>query len=277
MSDNNSIGVISSIWRLVTFYKLRKALGIARAADRQFTGSAAGIADAAEIERINLVNDYNELLEAVSGVENAIQMKRDQRIAVEKSLAESKAALAGAVRLYTAEKAKGDQSNETILAKHKANGVTFQADVDRLTKQITTLDQEIKDNEPQLTQLEGRLTAMQKRIRDLPAEKAKKIAQFISNQAIIDANEKLNNLKTARDRSPMDAVDEALAQQAAKAKVTSRIAGTDSDTIRDQYLSAGSEANAADSFDALVSAHEAKKAEKTGDAPVQAGGERDKI
>jgi chromosome segregation ATPase len=277
MSDNNSIGLLAAIWRFVSFYKIRQALGIARAADKQFTDSAAGIADAADIEHDNLVTDYNQLLDAVSQVENAIQMKRDQRLGLDKNLKEAQAALAGAVRKYSEEKAKGDKADQTALTKHKANGVTFQADVDRITKMLSELDNEIKDGEPQLVQLEGRLTALQKKIRDLPQEKAQKIAKFISNKAIIDANEKLNNLKSSRDRSPMDAVDKALADQAAKAKVSSRIAGTDSDAVRNEYVSAGAESTAADSFDALVEAHAAKKAEKTGDSPVQAGGDRDKL
>jgi phage shock protein A len=276
MSDNNSIGFFGAVWRFVSFYKIRKALGIARAADRQFTGSAAGISDAFDIEHDSLVRDYKELLNAVSGVETAVQMKRDQKGAIAKNLEQAQAALTGAVRKYSEEAAKGDAADKAVLAKHKTNGVTFQADVERLTAQMNALDKEIAEGEPALVQLETRLTAMQKRIRELPAEKAQKIAKFVSNKAIIDANEKLANLKTSSERSPIDAVNKALDEQAAKAKVSSRISGTDSDSVRDEYVNAGAASTASDGFDALVAAQAAKKADKTG-APQAVTSEREKI
>jgi chromosome segregation ATPase len=275
MSEN--ISFLGNLWRLISFYKIRKALGLARAADAQFTGSAAGVSDAYDIKHDSLVGDYNALLAAVSQVEHAIEQKRGRRPAIEKRLAEAQAALNGAVRKYTAEKEKGDKANEQELAKHKTNGTTFKADVDKLVKQLADLDAEIKASEPQLVQLEGRLTAMQKQIRDLPQEKAEAIAKYVSNKAIIEANKRLNNLKTSAERSPVDAVEEALAQQTAEATVSTRIAGTDSNAVVDEYVKEGAASAASDGFEALVAAHAAKTAEKTGDAPVAASADHEKI
>jgi chromosome segregation ATPase len=215
------------------------------------------------------------LLEAVSQVESAIEQKRLQQKAIDPKLEEAKRALKGAIEKYSQEEAKGDKADQELLKKHKDAGTRFKADVDRMTKQKAALDEEIKAQEPQITQLESRLTAMQTTIRNLPQQKAEKIAQFISNKAIIDANAKLNNLKSSADHSPLDAVDKALSDQSAKAKVSSRIAGTDSDAQRNEYVAAGETESASDDFDALVAAHKAEKAAKTGAVPVAP--ERDKI
>ena len=65
MADEN-IGIVRALWRFVTFYGLRKRMGLVRAADRLFTGSADGISDAYDIHRDQLVRRYNELLNAVA-------------------------------------------------------------------------------------------------------------------------------------------------------------------------------------------------------------------
>ena len=74
MAEN--IGIISALWRFVSFYKLRKALGIARAADRQFTGSTQGISDAFTIHRDKLVQEYKDLESGVAQYEQVIEGRR---------------------------------------------------------------------------------------------------------------------------------------------------------------------------------------------------------
>ena len=275
MSEN--ISFLGNLWRLISFYKIRKALGLARAADEQFTSSAAGISDAYDIHHDSLVGDYKELLAAVSQVENAIEMKRGQLDGLEKKIAKSTMARDGAVRLYSEELAKGEKADPAVLTKHETNGAAFAKEVKAFTEQRDALKAQIQAKEPDIAKLESRLTAMQKEINDLPQEKAEKVAEFVSNKAIIDANARLNNLRTTSDRSPLDAVSKKLAEQAAEARVSSRMANTNASTVTDEYLTAGSEVSGMDEFKALVATRQAKKAETTGEAPVAASADHEKI
>src|SRR5574341_2088371 len=71
-------GIMQALWRFITFYRLRKALGLVRAANRQFTGSTSGIRDAFDIELNQKVQEYKQLESAVAEVENVIEDKRLQ-------------------------------------------------------------------------------------------------------------------------------------------------------------------------------------------------------
>ena len=53
MADEQ-MGLFRALWRLVTFYGLRKQLGLVRAADRMFTGSTEGIGDALDLHQPRL-------------------------------------------------------------------------------------------------------------------------------------------------------------------------------------------------------------------------------
>ena len=69
-------GILQALWRFVTFYRVRKALGLVRAANKQFTGSTSGIRDAFDIEVNQKVQEYKQLESAVAEVENVIETKR---------------------------------------------------------------------------------------------------------------------------------------------------------------------------------------------------------
>ena len=61
------MGMFRALWRLITFYGLRRQLGLVRAADRMFTGSTEGIADAFDLHRDQLIHRYEDLFNALGG------------------------------------------------------------------------------------------------------------------------------------------------------------------------------------------------------------------
>ena len=155
-----------------------------------------------------------------------------------------------------------------IRDRAKADAVRFKANVDKMTAQIADLDTQIAANEPQLEQLKRRLTDMQSKIANLSSEKANAIGQYVSNQAIIDANKKLLGLQSSADRDPTDAVEKMLGEQAAQAKVSGEIAGTDASDKRNAYLDAAAADTAGDGIEAMLAARREKAAVKDGTAPA---------
>ena len=100
MADDQPIGLFAALWRLISFYKLRQALGLVRAADAQFTGSAEGISDAYELQREKLVTEYKQFMSALAEVESAVEQKRERVKVVKQKKKESEKALEGALAVY---------------------------------------------------------------------------------------------------------------------------------------------------------------------------------
>ena len=254
MADEN-IGIVRALWRFATFYGLRKRLGLVRAADRLFTGSAEGISDAYDLHRDELVRRYNELLDAVSQVEMVLETKR---VELEKLAEERKDLLAkreGALTRF--EEAK----EEAEKAKHKAAFDRFHGRLKQIETRTQELTADLKNQEGRMGGFERQLTGLQSEIRELPAEKAQAIADFVSNKKIIELNARLQGMHESLDRGPLDAV------LAAKARVSERIAGTDVHRQDMEYADAGVRTSADEDFQAMLAARRAEREAKTGTQP----------
>ena len=262
MSDER-IGLFEALWRFITFYKLRKALGLARAADAQFTGSAEGISDAYDLHHDQLVHEYKEFFQALSEVESAIESKRNRLKEVQDRRKQAEKALEGALSVYEKAQAKADQA---AMNEAEKDGESFRQDVNRMQGQETELQTDIASQEQKVTELEGRLTAMQREIQNLSVEKADAIADFVSNKKLIEARERLMGLKSRIDMGPIDAVRKANMDLAAKARVAGRLAGADADQKREKYLEAGDQSLATTDFKKLVEARKAQREQATGES-----------
>jgi chromosome segregation ATPase len=259
------VGFFEALWRLITFYKARKALGLVRAADAQFTGSAAGISDAYDIHHDQLVKEYKEFFNALSEVESAVESKRGRLKDLQGKHREAQKALDGAIAVYTKAQTAGDQKTMTDAER---DGEAFRQEVARMEQQEKDLTEDIQSQEQKITDLEGRLTGMQREIQNLSVEKADAIADFVSNKKLIEAQERLMGLKARIDMGPIDAVRKANQDLAAKARVSGRLAGADADHLRDKYINAGETASASSDFKKLVEARKAEKEQATGSAPA---------
>jgi hypothetical protein len=258
MAEEN-ISLLKSIWRFVTFYKWRKSLAINRAADQQFTGSAAGISDAYDIQHEKMIGEFQQFLTAVSAVETAIEGKRNRLEKIGDELESERAALEGALAIYNgdAPQARKDEAKE--------DGTKFQATITRLEAEETQLKADIAAQEAEIAKLESQLTAMREEISKLPEEKAKAIADFVSNSALVDAYERLNGLKSRLDRGPLDAVTAANQELAAKARVTGRVVGAATRDKAAEYRNAATKETAGSAFERMAAAKRAAKDTATGD------------
>jgi chromosome segregation ATPase len=257
MADEQ-MGLFRALWRLVTFYGLRKRLGLVRAADRMFTGSTSGIADAFDLHRDELVRRYNDLFEAFGQLEAVIEEKR---IDLERLVGEYKDLVVkrdGALTMY--ERATNEQDKQ----KHKAAFDRFQGRLKAIEARRGELTTDLQGQEERMQNFERQVTVLQSEIQNLPTQKAQALADFVSNQKIIDLNKRLHGLQESIDRGPIDAVVQANRELAAQARVSERLAGTDVRAQDAEYASAGRTSSIDDEFTAMLAARKAERETKTG-------------
>lgn len=253
-------GLFQALWRLVTFYGLRKQLGLVRAADRMFTGSTEGISDAFDLHRDQLVRRYNDLFDAFGQLETVIEERRIERENLTKEHKDLVAKRDGALTMY--ERA----ADETEKQQHKAAFERFQQRLKHIETRQEELRAELDTQEERMRVFERQLTAMQAEIQNTPGQKAQALADFVSNQKIIDLNKRLQGMQESIDRGPLDAVLQANRELAAKARVSERLAGTDVHAQDATYAEAGQTASIDDEFSAMLAARQAERQAKTGAA-----------
>lgn len=259
MADEQ-MGIFRALWRLVTFYGVRKRLGLVRAADRMFTGSTSGIADAFDLHRDELVRRYNDLFNAFGQLEAVIEEKRMDS---EKLAAEYKDLVVrrdGALTMY--EKAGVEEEKQ----KHKAAFDRFQGRLKAIEARQGELTTDLKVQEERMQGFERQVTALQSEIQNLPVQKAQALADFVSNQKVIDLNKRMQGLQESIDRGPIDAVLQANRELAAQARVSERLAGADVRAQDEEYAQAGQTSSIDDEFTAMLAARKAERETKTGTA-----------
>ena len=274
------VGIMQALWRFITFYRLRKALGLVRAANEQFTGSTSGIRDAFDLEVNQKVQEYKQLESAVAEVENVIETKR---LELERLNNEEKDLLKkreGALAL--AEKAQVEGNNDAF-AQHQAAFTRFQSRINEVEERQKSLAEQTEQYEDSMKKYMLQLTRMQAYIQSLPAKKAEAIADFVSAKRIIELNHRLMGIKTSFEEGPVSLVLEENRRLTAQARVTEKMAGTNVELQDTMYADAGRSSESGDVFTKMLAARKAQKeavaapAEKEKVAESKGGNDRPKI
>jgi len=255
------MGLFRAFWRLVTFYGLRKQLGLVRAADRMFTGSTEGIADAFDLHRDQLIRRYNDLFEAFGQLETVLEEKRLESEALAKEHKDLVVKRDGALTMYERAEQAGNTEDQQ---KHKAAFERFQGRIKQIEVRQGELTADVQAQEERMQGFEGQLTSLQAEIQNLPVQKAQAVADFVSNQKVIELNRRLQGLQASLDHGPLDAVLQANRELAAKARVSERLSGTDVRAQDAEYANMGRSASVDDDFSAMLSARKAEREAKTG-------------
>lgn len=264
------VGIMQALWRFITFYRLRKALGLVRAANKQFTGSTSGIRDAFDLEMNQKVQEYKQLESAVAEVENVIESKR---LELERLNTEEKDLLKkreGALAL--AEKAQVESNNDTF-AQHQAAFTRFQSRINEVEERQNNLSEQMKQYEDSMKKYMLQLTKMQAFIQSLPAKKAEAIADFVSAKRIIELNHRLMGIKTSYEDGPMSLVLEENRRLTAQARVTEKMAGTSVELQDTMYAEAGRSSESGDVFAKMLAARKAQKEAQAAPAEKEAAKE----
>ena len=250
------IGFFRALFRFITFYKLRKALGFIRAADAQFTGSVDGISDAYDLHHDELVQQFNGLRDAVAQVETVLESKRSQL----EELNERETQL---VRLREGALTKAESDPDNV-EKHRTAFNRYQTEVGQIEERQARLEKGITETSQSMKKHMFALTELQSRVQRLPEEKAGAIADFVSAKQIIALNDRLNNLQNSVERGPIDAVLKANRELTAKARISEKISGTDVRLQDQEYEQVGSQSVSNTSFDQMLAARKAEREAKTG-------------
>ena len=257
------VGVMQALWRFITFYRLRKALGLVRAANRQFTGSATGIRDAFDLEMNEKVQEYKQLESAVAEVENVIE---DKRLQLERLNNEEKDLLKkreGALAL--AEKAQVEGNNDAFV-QHRTAFERFQSRIAEVEDRQKGLAEQAGQYEDSMKKYLLQLTKMQAYIQSLPAKKAEAIADFVSAQRIIELNHRLMGIKTSYEEGPVALVMEENRRLTAQARVSEKMAGTNVELQDAMYADAGRSSESGDVFAKMLAARKAQREAQTAPA-----------
>jgi chromosome segregation ATPase len=260
------MGIFSAIWRFITLQNLRQGHKLQQAGDKVFTKDAAGRAAAFDLENDRLVKDYKEFLAALSQAEVAVEQKEGRLKKLQEKLAAKRKALNGAINLFN----KAQEANDAAeMENAKAAGKEYSAEVKGLEEQESALKGEIEGQRKNFKRLNSELAKMKERIANLPAEKAESIANFVSNKAFIEAQQRLDGILMRSEASPLEAVHAADEELAATAKVVADQAGYDRTEQHEKYMNAATEEAAEDDFMSMAAAKKAEKADSTGvAAPV---------
>jgi chromosome segregation ATPase len=259
--NEEKIGIFRAILRYFRFWNWKKARGIIKAADEQFTGSVDGISAAFDIQKDTMVAQYHGLRDAISEVEAVMEDKRSRLEDLNKEEEELLRKREGA--LAKAEEAKA--ANDTAAyEKHAHAFERFQVRIDEIEQIQARLEQEIRDTSQTMNKYMLQLQTFQAEIQKLPHQKAEAIADYVSSKKIIELNDRLQGLETSLDRGPISAVLEANKKLTAKARISEKLAETDVKLQDKEYEAAGRESTARNKMEQMLAARQLEKENKAG-------------
>lgn len=256
--NDGKVGLLTAIWRFISFYKLRKALAISRAADRQFTETPQGISDAFTLHGENLRQRYTALRTAVAKVQQVIET--DSARLKEQNEEESKllAMREGALAKFEAATTPEEQ------AKHQSAFERFDQRIREIEADQAMLDKRIKETRDNIGEHMRGLTKLQAEIEQLPRQEAQAIADHVSAKTLVAMNDQLKGLSSSIDRGPIEAVLQRNRELTAEAKVVTTLAGTDVSRQDAEYEDAGGQATSRQRMEAMLAARKAERGARTG-------------
>lgn len=253
---DEGIGFFRALLRFITFYKWRKALGLIRAADAQFTGSTQGISDAFDLHHDKIVRQYNELENSVAQIDVVLEENRVSLNELNKEEEQLIKQSEGALALGESEPEKIDF--------HRAAYNRYQTRIGEIEAEQARLAAEITEDTKTVDELLLQLSSLDAEVQRLPRDKAKEISKFIASQAKIAVRDRLRNLQTSIDRGPLDAVLKANRELTAKANIASKVMGTDARLQDKRYEQAGRQSVSNSAFDQVLAARKTEREAKTG-------------
>lgn len=269
------IGILRAIFRYFRFWNWRKARGIIKAADEQFTGSVDGISAAFDIQKDKMVVQYQGLRDAIAEVEGILEDKRQRLEELNEEEEDLLKKREGALAMAEKTKEAGDEAE---YEKHAHAFERFQGRIDEIEATQERLQQEVQDTSLTMDKYMLQLQEFQTEIEHMPQQKAEAIADFVSAKHIIELNDRLQGLESSLDKGPISAVMEANKRLTAKARISEKLSNVDVRLQDKEYEKAGRTSTARSKLDDMLAARKAEKDQKAApEAPDKTKDERPKI
>jgi len=255
------IGIFRAILRYFRFWNWKKARGIIKAADEQFTGSVDGISAAFDIQKDKMVTQFQGLRDAIAEVEGILEDKRARlealNIEEEELLEKREGALARAEEAQAA-------NDTAAFEKHSAAFERFQVRIDEIEQTQERLNNDVKDTTQTMERYMLQLQEFQAEIEKMPQQKAEAIADFVSASQIVELNDRLQGLETSLDKGPISAVLEANKRLTAKARISEKLSKVDVRLQDKEYARAGRVSTAKSKMEEMLAARRLEKEKQTG-------------
>jgi hypothetical protein len=255
------IGIFRAILRYLRFWNWKKARGIIKAADEQFTGSVDGISAAFDIQKDKMVSQFQGLRDAIAEVEAILEDKRARlealNIEEEELLGKREGALARAEEAQEA-------NDMSAYDKHSAAFERFQVRIEEIDQTQERLNKDITDTSQTMDRYMLQLQEFQAEIEKMPTQKAEAIADYVSASQIVELNDRLQGLETSLDKGPISAVLEANKKLTAKARISEKLSKVDVRVQDKEYARAGRQSTARSKMDEMLAARRLEKEKQTG-------------
>ncbi len=268
------IGIFRAILRFFRFWNWKKARGIIKAADEQFTGSVDGISAAFDIQKDRMVTQFTGLRDAIAEVEAVMEDKKSRLEELNEEEDELLKKREGALALAEEAKAAND---DTEYEKHAHAFERFQVRIDEIEQLQERLRVELSQSSETMNKYMLQLQDFQAEIEKMPQQKAEAIADFVSSKKIIELNDRLQGLETSIDRGPISAVLDANKKLTAKARISEKLAKSDVKLQDKAYEAAGRQSTARSKMDQMLNARKLEKEEKSGKTKTKESEDRPKI
>jgi chromosome segregation ATPase len=213
-------GLFGTIRRLFTGFGKSKERSIGAAASAQFTDSVDGIDQAFELHRETLMTRFGELRGVVSSLEALLE---ERRLRLEDMNGQEETLLRqrdGAVHLAETAQAKGDT---TAYQGHAAAFERFEARVEDLERSQARVAEEIAQTSGSLERSMDRLRSLREEIDALSRQRSQALTDFVSNQQLLELDDRLHGLESSLDQGPLSAVLEANRQLTARARLAEEL------------------------------------------------------
>ena len=255
------IGILRAIFRYFRFWNWKKARGIIKAADEQFTGSVDGISAAFDIQKDKMVSQFQGLRDAIAEVESVLEDKRSRLEELNHEEEDLLKKREGALAM--AEKAK-EAKDMKSYEKHEHAFERFQVRIEEIETIQGRLYEDVKKTSLTMDKYLLQLQDFQAEIEKMPNQKAEAIADYVSAKQIVELNDRLQGLETSLDKGPISAVLEANKKLTAKARISEKLAKSDVRLQDKEYERAGRESTAKSKMEEMLTARKLEKNKKVG-------------
>jgi chromosome segregation ATPase len=261
--------IFSAIGSMFSAILTKLGLKAQKAADKQWTKDASSIGAAFDVHEEKLSTEYTEFFETVAAAETEYGRQEKELEEINKNRKELEDSLEGALAAIEDANKNGGKTKVNgkvrTLAQVTQDAEDFQAELDKLTEREEKLHKEIDDGENERAELKRELQKMQEELASLPKAKAAAVSKFLSKTKLIERQEKLAGLRKKRsERSPIDAVNEAIDNLESREKVSREMAGVVTSDRRSDYASAGKTSGAKSKIADRLAARAAERGEATG-------------
>lgn len=201
----------------------RKEQDIGEVTAEHFSGSVEGIDSAFELHREGLLRRFGELRAAVAGMEAVLEEKRlrlDQLNRDEEVLLRQRD---GAVNLAEQARLQGD---EQAYERHARAFERFELQIAEIENGQAGVEAEIREASATLEASRPRVGSMRRELDELSRRRTEAIADFVSNQQLLELDQTLDGVEASLDHGPMASVLQANRELSARARLAAELSGS---------------------------------------------------